>query len=65
MSENGSDIAKILDTICKLNEINRTAAERIVSIVTSLRTFARLDQADMDRVDIHEGIDSTLTLVGH
>jgi len=36
-----------------------------VNIVNSLRTFARLDKAEMDTVDIHEGIESTLTLVHH
>ena len=30
-----------------------------------MRKFARLDQAVKDRVDIHSGIESTLTLVHH
>jgi signal transduction histidine kinase len=42
-----------------------SGAERIIGIVKSLRQFARLDEAERKRVDIHEGIDSTLTLVGH
>src|SRR4029450_7154847 len=42
---------------------NRLACERIVKIVRSLRNFARLDEAERKKVDIHEGIESTLTLV--
>jgi len=42
-----------------------TGAERVKEIVTRLRAFARLDEAEQDRVDIHEGLESTLTLVHH
>lgn len=40
-------------------------AERIKNIVTSLRNFSRLDEAEIKYVDIHEGIDSTLLLLEH
>jgi len=58
-------LAKLFTNIEKLNKVSETASERIVKIVKSLKTFARLDQAEMDTVDIHEGIESTLTLVHH
>ncbi|MFC1694349.1 response regulator [Candidatus Latescibacterota bacterium] len=58
-------LAKLFEGIEKLNEVSNTASDRIRNIVNSLRTFARLDQAEMDTVDIHEGIESTLTLVYH
>ncbi|WP_373526022.1 ATP-binding protein [Nostoc sp.] len=38
-------------------------AERIREIVLSLRTFSRLDEAEMKAVDIHEGIDSTMMII--
>jgi PAS domain S-box-containing protein len=38
-------------------------ADRIRQIVQSLRTFARLDEAQMKAVDLHEGIDSTLLIL--
>ncbi|MDJ1185741.1 sensor histidine kinase [Roseofilum casamattae] len=38
-------------------------ADRIKNIITSLRTFSRLDEADFKTIDIHEGIESTLTLL--
>lgn len=40
-------------------------AERISEIVLSLRNFARLDQAEMKFVNIHEGIDSTLLILSY
>lgn len=41
----------------------RGGAERIRDIVRNLRTFSRLDEAEFERVDIHEGLDSTLRLL--
>ncbi len=58
-------LGKILSSIEDLNAINKSAMERIVTIVKSLRQFARLDEAERDRVDIHDGLESTLTLVHH
>jgi GAF domain-containing protein len=40
-------------------------ADRIRGIVSSLRTFSRIDEAHMKPVDIHEGIDSTLLILQH
>ncbi len=42
-----------------------TASERIAEIVRSLRDFARLDEAEFQKADIHDGLDSTLTLLRH
>lgn len=47
------------------NDIITMASERIVKIVKSLRSFARLDEADYKDADMHKGIDSTLTLLHH
>lgn len=43
--------------------VTLNASARIASIVKSLRTFAGLDRAHYQRVDIHEGLDSCLTLM--
>lgn len=63
--KNHPKLQRLFDSIDQLNRVNKDAAERIVTIVGSLRSFARLDQADVDEVDLHEGLDSTLTLVHH
>ena len=41
------------------------ASERVASIVQSLKDFAHLDEAELQRVDLRGGIDSTLTLLQH
>lgn len=56
---------RLLTMASRLNEVNREAVERVARIVASLRLFARLDQSEVDRVDLHDGIRSTLTLVRH
>ena len=40
-----------------------TGSDRIKNIVTSLRNFARLDESEFKAVDLHEGIESTLTIL--
>ncbi len=41
----------------------RDGTTRIRQIVLSLRNFARLDEAEMKFVDIHEGLDNTLMIL--
>ncbi|OCQ94328.1 histidine kinase [Oscillatoriales cyanobacterium USR001] len=56
-----------LDYICNdlpnLFNSMKVGAERIREIVKSLRTFSRLDEAEMKFVNIHEGIESTLLIL--
>ena len=49
----------------KLFQSMKLGAERIQEIVKSLRTFSRLDESDFKVVDIHEGLDSTLTILNN
>ncbi len=53
----------VLDDLPKIINSMRLGTERITEIVLSLRNFSRLDEADMKRVDIHQGIDSTLLIL--
>ncbi len=41
------------------------AVERMVHLVASLRRFGRPDRAEIDTVDLHEGLESTLALLRH
>jgi signal transduction histidine kinase len=59
------DLDFILEDVQKLFGSIEMGAERISEIVKSLRTFSRLDEADMKKVNIHEGIDSTLMILQH
>ncbi|MCJ8279884.1 MAG: ATP-binding protein [Rivularia sp. ALOHA_DT_140] len=55
----------IKDDFMKLLKSMEVGTERIYKIVLSLRNFSRLDEADFKKVDIHEGIDSTLMILGN
>jgi len=43
----------------------RTGSDRIRAIVQSLRSFSRFDEMGIKAADLHEGIDSTLTLLSN
>jgi signal transduction histidine kinase len=49
----------------QVNQVTLEAARRVTKVVQSLSNFARLDQAELELVDLHEGLDSTLTLINH
>lgn len=49
--------------IANANQVITDGTERVIGIVDSLRSFARLDEAVFQRADIHEGIDSALILL--
>ncbi|MEG4589530.1 AAA family ATPase [Microcoleus sp. MOSTC5] len=57
------DLEFLISDFPRLLESMQQGAERIRQIVLSLRNFSRLDEAGMKRVDIHEGLDSTLLLL--
>jgi signal transduction histidine kinase len=41
----------------------REGLDRVKNIVLSLRNFSRLDEGEVKTVDLHEGLESTLTLI--
>jgi signal transduction histidine kinase len=47
------------------NNLIKMAVKKISDIVKSLKNFARLDEAEFQEADIHEGIENTLLLVQH
>jgi len=53
---------RILDEV---NQMTLEASERVTRIVQSLKSFARLDQPELEWVDLHEGIESVLILMDH
>jgi signal transduction histidine kinase len=57
------DVDFIANDIPKLITSMQVGTNRISEIVISLRNFSRLDEAEMKRVDIHEGIDSTCLIL--
>ncbi|MEL6814066.1 MAG: PAS domain-containing protein [Cyanobacteria bacterium J06598_3] len=58
------DVDFITEDLLKLLASMKLGADRIRQIVSSLRTFSRKDEADKKSVDIHQGLDSTLMILG-
>ncbi|MCL1469832.1 PAS domain-containing sensor histidine kinase [Argonema antarcticum] len=57
------DLDFLIGDIAKLLSSMKLGAKRIEQIVLSLRNFARHDESEMKFVNIHEGIDSTVSLL--
>jgi two-component system, NtrC family, sensor kinase len=64
-AEEALDLAFVLDDMSKVFSSMKMGADRIKDIVLSLRTFSRMDEAELKSVDIHEGLNSTLVILDH
>ncbi|MFQ5708133.1 MAG: tetratricopeptide repeat protein [bacterium] len=58
-------LASVFDILQQNSEITVAGANRILRIIDSLKNFSRLDEADFQKVDIHQGLESTMTLIEH
>lgn len=56
------DLFKIIEDA---NRVIASGTDRVTNIVRRLKSFARLDEAELQTVDIHEGIEDTLIIVHH
>ncbi|MBP0016218.1 MAG: CHASE domain-containing protein [Cyanobacteria bacterium SBLK] len=59
------ELEYLLEDFPQILQSMQSGAQRIQEIVLSMRNFSRLDEAKMKFVDIHEGIDNTLTILQH
>jgi signal transduction histidine kinase len=59
-----ADTQRVQEAITKLLERSREGTQRVKKIVQDLRTFSRMDQADLQETDLHEELERTLRLVG-
>jgi signal transduction histidine kinase len=57
------DSERLLSDLESMAADSYSGAERIRDIVQNLRLFSRLDEADLNQVNLHEGIDSTIRLL--
>ncbi len=60
-----ADLEFLKDDLPKLFQSARDGAERIKNIVLSLKSFSRKDEIAKKKVDIHNGLNSTLLLLEH
>jgi signal transduction histidine kinase len=57
------DLEFLKEDLSKVVQSMTVGTRRIREIVLSLRNFSRLDEAEYKSVDLHEGIESTLTIL--
>lgn len=62
-SVNDPELASKLAALSDINAVTLTASRRIDTIVRALRNFARLDEAERKKVDLHDGLRSTLVVL--
>jgi signal transduction histidine kinase len=58
-----ADYQNVMSDLQSIATDSYGGAERIRDIVRNLRLFSRLDEAEIKRVDLHEGIESTIRLL--
>ncbi len=58
-------VNKLYKIIEDANHVITSGTERVTNIVRRLKSFARLDEAEFEKVNIHEGIEDTMTIVHH
>jgi signal transduction histidine kinase len=59
------EIIKVMELMTKADQSVHQGAERLHEIINNLKNYARLDEAEVMQADIHEGLDSVLTLIEH
>jgi signal transduction histidine kinase len=57
-------VAATISSRSLLSEL-RDSVQRISELVAAVRSYSQLDRASRQRVDIREGLESTLTMLGH
>lgn len=58
-------IGRVLGVLRDNQKVIQEGGTRVGEIVGTLKTFARLDQAERQKADLHEGLETTLKLMGH
>ncbi|KRF11949.1 sensor histidine kinase [Nocardioides sp. Soil796] len=57
-------VASSLSTSALLSEV-KESTRRISELVAAVRTYSQLDRASVQRMDLTEGLESTLVMLGH
>lgn len=60
--EESKKLKAIVNSLSTVGGVIQVSGERITSIVNRLRVFARLDEADLQRVDFNECVDQALAM---
>jgi signal transduction histidine kinase len=58
-----SKMNKLISAIEECRQVNKEGAERLADIVQRMKGFVQLDEAELQKVDIHEGLEDTLAML--
>jgi two-component system NtrC family sensor kinase len=59
------EVRRIVRAVDEVLGINDMALERMIELVRNLHSFARIDRAAFEFLDVQEALESTLALLGH
>jgi two-component system, NtrC family, sensor kinase len=59
------EVRRIVRAVDGILHVNDMAVERMTALVANLRSFGRIDGAETEMADLHEGLDSTLAIMAH
>ncbi|WP_370567655.1 ATP-binding protein [Limnothrix sp. FACHB-881] len=59
------DFEYLSQDLPKLFTSMKMGADRIKAIIKSLRTFSRMDESELKEVNLHDDLESTLTILNH
>ncbi len=59
------DVDFLLQDLPQVIQSIETGTDRLRNLVTSLRIFSRMDESKQEETDIHQSLDSTLTILSH
>ncbi len=54
-----------VERLRRLGEVSREACNRIQQVVATLRSFARVEHEEPAPIDLHQSLDTTLSLIAH
>jgi signal transduction histidine kinase len=57
-------VASTLSTAALLSEV-KDSTERVSALVAAVKSYSQVDRASLQLIDVTEGIDSTLAMLGH
>jgi len=64
-SYGSSELHSLLQRVQENHGLTRDANERISKILATLKSFSGLDEGEKKEVDIHDGLEQTLSLIEH
>lgn len=63
--KNSSQLHNSIECLQDNHDVIVAAIERMTSVTNSLKSFARIDESELQKTNIHEGLECTLTLLEH